>query len=168
ATGKEIQSNTTDPDSTKMKTGHGIIQGYNAQAMADSAHQVIVWAGASGEGQDGSQIPAALAGATLSADSNYHSHTNPEACEEHALDTYIPDVHFRQRDRRFDTRERHKAKDRQAREHFDNTDFQHHPATDRYTCPACRELKLTARASVSRGTTYRRYRAINDCTGCQF
>lgn len=185
AGGKEIQSNITDNDSTKMKTSHGVIQGYNAQAMADSAHQVIVWAGASGEGQDGSQVPAALegatdnltyatgyenplAGATFTADSNYHSQTNLEACEQRAVDAYIPDNNFRKRDKRFDTRERHKAKERELRSHFTNEDFNHDPDTDTYTCPAGKPLRLTARASQSRGGIYRRYRAVEDCTGCEF
>lgn len=39
---KESQSNMTDNESSKMKTGHGVIQGYNGQAMVDEKHQVIV------------------------------------------------------------------------------------------------------------------------------
>ena len=51
--GKEVQSNVTDNDSAKMKSSHGIIQGYNANAMVDAKHQVIVHAQAFGEGDDG-------------------------------------------------------------------------------------------------------------------
>ena len=40
--GKELRSNITDNDSTKMYTSHGTVQGYNSQAMVDSKHQVIV------------------------------------------------------------------------------------------------------------------------------
>ena len=49
---KESQSNMTDNESAKMKTGHGVIQGYNGQAMVDDKHQVIVSAQAFGRGQD--------------------------------------------------------------------------------------------------------------------
>ena len=34
-TGKEISSNLTDNESAKMKTAHGVIQGYNGQALVD-------------------------------------------------------------------------------------------------------------------------------------
>ena len=40
--GKEIQSNAVDNQSVKMPTSHGVIQGYNAQALVDSKHQVIL------------------------------------------------------------------------------------------------------------------------------
>ena len=36
------QRNFTDPDSRIMKARDGFIQGYNAQAVVDAAHQVIV------------------------------------------------------------------------------------------------------------------------------
>ncbi|MBE7411569.1 MAG: hypothetical protein HS129_05820 [Leptospiraceae bacterium] len=48
----EKQSNITDNDSSKMKTSHGVIQGYNGVAVADSENQIIVEAEASGEGQN--------------------------------------------------------------------------------------------------------------------
>jgi len=35
--GKEIQSNLTDPESAKMPTSHGVVPGYNAQALVDDA-----------------------------------------------------------------------------------------------------------------------------------
>jgi transposase len=40
--GKEIQSNAVDHESVKMPTSHGVLQGYNAQALVDSKHQVIL------------------------------------------------------------------------------------------------------------------------------
>jgi transposase len=45
-TGKEISSNLTDNESAKMKTAHGVIQGYNSQALIDAKHQVIIHASA--------------------------------------------------------------------------------------------------------------------------
>ncbi len=51
-TKKEIQSNVIDNESAKMPTSHGVIQGYNAQALADEKHQIIVHAEAMGNGQD--------------------------------------------------------------------------------------------------------------------
>jgi hypothetical protein len=50
--GKELRSNITDNDSTKMYTSHGTVQGYNSQAIVDSKHQVIVHGEALGRGPD--------------------------------------------------------------------------------------------------------------------
>jgi len=49
---RELKSNITDNDTAKMSTSHGTIQGYNAQAMVDDRHQIIVAGLASGKGQD--------------------------------------------------------------------------------------------------------------------
>lgn len=40
--GKPIKSNITDNESAKMKTSHGVIQGYDGVAVVDSKHQVII------------------------------------------------------------------------------------------------------------------------------
>ena len=91
-TGKEISSNLTDNDSAKMKMSHGVIQGYNSQALIDGKHQVIIHAEAFGRGQDHAHAPPMLEGAlenlqslghgaeyfagkTFTADTNYHSDT---------------------------------------------------------------------------------------------
>jgi hypothetical protein len=50
--GNERQSNITDPDSAKMSTNHGVIQGYNGIAVVDAKHQIVVNAQAHGEGQE--------------------------------------------------------------------------------------------------------------------
>gem|GEM_PF-4406875 len=46
--GKGIIDNVTDPDSATIKTRHGYIQGYNAQALVDEEWQVVVHAGVEG------------------------------------------------------------------------------------------------------------------------
>ncbi|QIK38711.1 transposase [Caldichromatium japonicum] len=87
--GKEIQSNAVDNESVKMPTAHGVVQGYNAQALVDSKHQIILAAEAFAT-QDHDNLEPMLTGAkknlkaigkdetffqgkTLTADSNYHS-----------------------------------------------------------------------------------------------
>lgn len=182
--GEEVQSNVTDNDSAKMTTSHGVIQGYNAQALVDEKAQVIVHGLASGVGQDHRQLgpmleeaqatlelaglkeKLPLRGAQLSADCNYHSEANLEACQEHQIDPYIPDNHFRQRDPRFASQERHKT--RLKKEHFTVADFEYEEAQDQYRCPQGKVLRLFARAHrTNRGQSYRRYRARKeDCAGC--
>ena len=182
--GKEVQSNVTDNDSAKMTTSHGVIQGYNAQALVDGQHQVILQGLATGVGQDHRQMEPVfqeaqatlaraglkeklpLSQAQLSADCNYHSAANLQACARYQLDAYIPDNHFRQRDRRFVTQERYKT--RHKRDCFKVEDFYYNEKNDTYRCPRGKELKLYARAHrTNRGETYRRYRArAQDCARC--
>ncbi len=50
--GKPVKSNITDNDSAKMKTSHGVIQGYDVVAVVDGKHQVIVNAEAFGAAQE--------------------------------------------------------------------------------------------------------------------
>ena len=182
--GKEVQSNVTDKDSAKMTTSHGIIQGYNAQALVDEKNQVVLQGVASGVGQDHRQIAPVLQGAQatlelaglkkklplaqtqLSADCNYHSEVNLETCATYELDAYIPDNHFRQRDGRFATQERYKS--RVKKENFTVEDFEYEEKSDTYLCPQGNVLRLYARAHrTNRGETYRRYRSRQeDCARC--
>ncbi len=186
ARGNEVQSNVTDHDSAKMQTSHGVIQGYNAQALVDEKHQVIVHGSPSGCGQDHRQIAPMLAGAkemldlsglskelplekaTLSADCNYHSEANLQACAEHGVDAYIPDNHFRSRDPRFETQERHKSPFRQKKGAFGVERFNYNSATDTYTCPQGKELTSQSQShATGDGHHYRRYRAkARDCAAC--
>ena len=115
--GKEIQSNVTDNESAKMPTSHGVIQGYNAQALVDEKHQVIVHAETGGS-QDHNNLDPMLKGAKknmqaigkkpeyfhgkqFTADSNYYCLANLALCQSEGLDAYIPDIQFRKRDPRF-------------------------------------------------------------------
>jgi transposase len=181
--GREIKSNITDNDSAKMVTSHGTIQGYNGQALVDSKKRVIVHAEAFGEGQDHDHIPPMVdgarenmeaighsdedyfAGKTLVADTNYHSPTNLNKCEDECIDAYIPDKDFRKRDPRFATQERHRPK-KEKRLRLE--DFQYNEAPDHYVCPDGKVLTLQARRVVIDGVIYRRYVAdTKHCKGCQ-
>ena len=186
ARGNEVQSNVTDNDSAKMQTSHGVVQGYNAQALVDEKHQVIVHGLPSGSGQDHRQVAPMLAGAKemlelsglseelplekarLSADCNYHSEENLKACEEHGVDAYIPDNHFRQRDPRFASQERHKSPFREKKGRFGVADFTYDARHDCYVCAQGKELTCqSASHATGDGHRYRRYRAkARDCTAC--
>ena len=180
--GREIQSNITDNESCKMMSSHGIIQGYNGQALVDDKHQVIVHAEVFGEAQDHHLIPPMLDGAKenleaigqsedyfegkiLTADSNYHDPTNLKKCDEEQLDAYIPDKRFRKRDPRFQSE---KDQRRRTVERFTLKDFQHNEKTDDYLCPNGRVLRLNAKKVVIDGVIYRRYVADKEgCKGCE-
>jgi len=192
-TGREVQSNVTDNESAKMKSSHGILQGYNANAMVDEKHQVIVHAQVFGEGDDGAvagpmlegaqaNLAAAgcgqgvLAEAVISADCSYYSERNLRACQEAGVEAYIPDPHFRKRDVRFAEAQRHrrptdKHKQQYAskRRWFGPKDFEWEATSQRLICPAGVKLHRTG-AGVKRpdGSVVSQYRAARGaCLQCE-
>jgi len=180
--GKEIQSNITDNESAKMKTAHGVIQGYNCQALVDSKHQIIVHAEAFGNGQDNEHIEPMIEGAkenvkaiglgegyfegkTFMADSNYHSEDNLEKCSDENLNAYIPDVYFRKRDPRFAIADRHKP---EKKRRYTREDFQYNKGKDVYICPNGKELRLDNRRTKIRNYVLRKYASRQkDCIDCK-
>jgi transposase len=179
-TGKEISSNLTDNESAKMKTAHGVIQGYNSQALIDGKHQVVVHAQAFGRGQDHAHAPPMLdgalenlqilghgaeylAGKIFTADTNYHSDTNLRKCEELQLDAYIPDIYFRRRDPRYAAQRRYWPR----RKKFAVEDFHYEETTDHYQCPQGKKLKCRAKKAYQDGLVRRIYVAEEeDCQCC--
>jgi transposase len=179
---KEVKSNITDNESAMMQTSHGVVQGYNAQVLVDSKHQVIVQAETFGSGQDYQLLEPVLSkakenmqaigqtedyfkGATLTADTGYHSTESIKKCEDEEIDAYIPDRNFRKRDERFLSQQEYMKKQRKK---FLLEDFRYDELTDQYECPNGKRLKLNCRKAKSCNTVYRRYRAeAHDCQGCQ-
>jgi transposase len=169
-TGKEITCNVTDNDSAKMKTAHGVIQGYNSQALIDGRHQVIIHGEAFGNGQDHAHGPPmlegargnlqhlghgeeCLAGKILTADTNYHSDVNLRKCQELRLDAYIPDRFFRRRDPRYAAQSRYWPR----RKTFALEDFPYDEDTDQYVCPHHKRLSLKVKKAFRDGLVHKIY-----------
>jgi transposase len=189
--GKEIRSNVTDPDSAKMATAHGVIQGYNANTLVDAAHQVIVHAEVFGAGEDGCNAAPMLTGARdnlqaagcgeeplkdaqLSADTGYFSVENLEACRDAEVDAYIPDPQFRRRDPRFANARRyrrptdkHKERYCSKKRWFDVSDFHFDDRTKRLMCPAGHALYIKCRRFEVHGYQAIAYQAPKTaCRAC--
>lgn len=186
---KEIQSNVTDNQSAKMPSSHGVIQGYNAQALVDDRHQVILHAEAFNSQDHENLVPMLtnaqknvmdigkrpdyFVGKTLTADSNYFSHANLVFCHEQRLDAYIPDIHFRIRDPRFADQQRfkdgiHSRKRTPPRtKTYTFSDFTFDNVNQGYRCPQGKLLKRGARSQPNRYRVYDVYRARpQDCAHC--
>ena len=181
--GKPLKQNLTDPDSAKMATSHGVIQGYNGIAAADAKHQVIVGAEASGSGSEqdlllpmidqteahlkaiGQAAPRSKATKVL-ADSGFHSEANMKKMEEKDIDGYIADKRYRQRDPRFATAGRHKAPEKKAK-YFKPADFRRDEKTGKVTCPAGKPLHIKNSNFAVKGKAGITYRARqSDCGPC--
>jgi transposase len=181
ANGRELQSNVTDNESAKMMTSHGTIQGYNAQALVDKEHQVIMHAEAFGNGQDNQHLAPMVDGAKdnlkkigheedyfedkiFTADTNYHNQSTLEKCQDEKLDAYIPDRKFRTRDKRFATQSRYQPKKGKK---IVLKDFKYDEAKDCYMCPNDKILKLKVKRLIQDRNIYRRYMAdAKDCSRC--
>jgi hypothetical protein len=118
--GQELKTNVTDPDSAKMATSKGVIQGYAAQAAVDSAHQVIVAADVTGSGSEQAMLlPMIGQSAALPARGTRVDHGRcglPQRCQcappdGPGIPALIADNQMRQRDERFENQGRYKAKD---------------------------------------------------------
>lgn len=179
--GKEIQSNITDNESGKMKTSHGVLQGYNGIAIADEKNQVIIAAEAFGGGPESEHLPRMVtvakdnfkaAGLKKSflknkifiADTGNFSETNLKYLAKEKINAYIPDQQFRKRDPRFATRERHKPA---RQERFNANDFTYDKKNNNFICPAGKKLKYerNQRLKNTEGKFYRASQA--DCKRCK-
>lgn len=125
--GQEQKSNVTDPESAKMKSSRGVLQGYNGLAVVDERAQVVVHAEAQGSGYEGHLLESLLLGTRktcsgldaswdvfgqtrFTADSGFHSRKVVEAVEKLGADVYIPDRDYRKRQPAFAGASRHKER----------------------------------------------------------
>ena len=179
----EVQSNITDPESAKMISSHGMVQGYNGLAMVDDKAQVILHAAAFGCGQEYRLLDPMLAGTTanlaavgwgddplrgikLAADTNYHSLDNCNRLAEAGIEGFVPDVLFRKRDPRFAAiADRYRTNRRRL---FKLEDFHYDAANDKYVCPAGKDLPLRFSKKQAKSYSVRQYGARkSDCLPCE-
>jgi transposase len=189
--GKAVQSNITDNDSAKMKTSHGVIQGYTGVAAVDSKHQVVIAAEAFGTGQEHGllepmieSVREAFNGETVKegdeilkeakvlADSGYHSGDTLDYLEDEQIDAYVADKNFRARDPRFATASRHKAKEppkpKTAKTLFTAEDFTADIEKQTCICPAGKSMWLKcARARINNHEFMQFQGHQADCDSCR-
>ena len=189
---QELKTNVTDPDSAKMATGKGVIQGYSAQAAVDSKHQVIVAADVIGSGSEQAmllpmieQSKALQAEHTVfTADAGYHSDANVKALMEQGIPAMIADNQMRKRDERLADQAKHKAKhkakddplyDKQpTQDGSDKPAKQFKPADFTFngdntcTCPAGKQLiSIGTIYTVGKGLRRQDFKAkAQDCASC--
>lgn len=189
-TGKPRKSNVTDNDSAKMKTSHGVIQGYDGVATVDASHQVVVHAEAFGEAQEHDLLQPMLEAtaetfaaldepdiyreAKVTADSGFHTERNVEYLYTHHIDGYLADNRMRKRDPRFAEVDKYKARAREEQrqragtpERFSNKDFHYDAKRQSCTCPAGKALHLNGREVHIRGYGAVQFRGSKStCEAC--
>lgn len=159
--GNERKGNITDPDSAKMSTNHGVIQGYNGIAVVDAKHQIVVTAEAHGEGQEAHLLAPMIEAireqckdaklaedifkeTKLTADAGYSSQDSVQYTQDNKVDAYIADRSHRSRDPAFADADRYKERSRQDKRRragtnphrFTAKDFDYDEANRTCRCPA--------------------------------
>jgi transposase len=182
--GKPRKSNLTDNESAKMKSSHGVIQGYDGVVAVDRKHQLVVHAEAFGEPQEHDLLKPMVEGTRenfkaigkkqdifentqLTADAGFHTENNMKMLFEEQIDGYVADILFRKRDPRFKTADRHKAHKEKSSDPFTPKDFIYDSKSLTCICPAGKRLYLKQRRVLIRG-----YQAVcfmgakRDCGPC--
>jgi transposase len=149
----------TDPDSRKMRTGHGGSDvSYNVQIVVDSAHKLIVAHAVSSEATDLHQLlPMArqakdiLGVDTLevTADKGYYNTEQIAGCQTEHIRCYVPAP---------------QGNGGQSRDLFSKTDFTYLPALDSYRCPAGQLLPY--KSTVNKQGKRTRIYETSACQGC--
>lgn len=179
--GQELKTNVTDPDSAKMATSKGVIQGYAAQAAVDSHHQIIVAAEVIGSGSEQAMLLPMIdraqamreAHTVITADAGYHSDANIQALYERGIPAMVADNNMRQRDERI-ANSHHKAKGDALHDKaavrvvklFRPEDFAFGD-NGTATCPAGKTLTGNGNFYEQRGHRFQHYEAQpSDCAAC--
>jgi transposase len=186
--GQELKTNVTDPDSAKMATNKGVIQGFAAQAAVDAAHQIIVAADLIGSGSEQAMLlplvqqakPLADANTLITADAGYHSDENVKALMQQGTPALIADNQMRKRDERLAHQAKHKAKADPLYEKRPTQQGQAKPVRffkpadfifsgqNTCTCPAGKPLTSTGTIhTVGKGLRRQDFKAqASDCANC--
>jgi transposase len=179
------KSNRTDPESAKMATSKGVIQGFTGVAAVDAKHQIIIEAQAHGTGSEQELllpvVRATQAQATpdtlYTADAGYHSEANLKALAQENINALIADNGMRQRDERFKDQGKHKAKPdplydkahpKKAAKRYRPQDFTLDPETGICTCPAGKQLYRNGTNCIHNGHLATKYSGTQrDCLPCE-
>ena len=176
--GREVQTNISDPESAKIKSSHGYIQGYNGIAIADSGSQVIIAGKVIGSGCERGCFPEMLdrleenmkkitgkkkplKKSLVLADTGYFSEDNLQEAAKRKIQVLIPDTKFRKRVCGFEETD--------VKKYFGIEDFRYNKKEDSYMCPAGQTLvykcALQFKASGTRCKQYRMKKSV--CSVCQ-
>ena len=158
----ETQLSTTDKDARLLAKSGQSIAGYNVQCAIDDKHKLIAASAVVNAGNDAGQLYAMASAAkqalgasvlTALADAGYFNGDTLKACEEDAIEAYVPlpDRAGRLRD---DGR-------------FSHQDFTYIACADVYRCPNDALLRPCQGLKQNHGKSYISYVSrISDCASC--
>ncbi|OYU45575.1 MAG: DDE transposase, partial [Burkholderiales bacterium PBB4] len=184
--GKELKSNVTDPQSAKMATSKGVMQGYAAQAAVDNANQIIIAADVIGSGSEQAMLLPMIEQASpyrtpetlVTADAGYHSDANIAQLMKQGIPAMVADNQMRYRDERFAEQDKYKDKpdplsekkatgQKKEVKRFGPADFRFND-DNTATCPAGKLMTSVGTIYfTANAQPYQRYTAkATDCDAC--
>jgi transposase len=186
AKGQELKSNVTDPESAKMATNKGVIQGYAAQAAVDSTHQVIVAADVVGSGSEQSALLpmveqsqiVANTQTLITADARYHNQANLRALQERNINALIADNQMRSRDEAFADQGKYRTETLHdktgTKEHlkaksglYDASDFAYDAKNNCAICPMGKKLYSSGSNVHMKGAVFHKFKGtVRYCVPC--
>lgn len=182
--GQELKTNITDPDSAKMATSKGVIQGYAAQAAVDSQHQIIVAAEVVGSGSEQIMLLPMIERSNayrteqtmITAEAGYHSNDNINALQESQIPALIADGAMRKRDERFKNQFKYKVKEplhdkrstsvTSTTRRYRPSDFTPDVSTNSCVCPAGQRLYSNGSNCTVKGRKYHKFTGSITSCGC--
>jgi transposase len=186
-TGRAINSNITDNESAKMKTSHGVIQGYDGVVAVDNKTQVIVHAEAFGQAQEHDLLKPMIEGtrenfkiigqkgdvfkqAKMTADAGFHSEPNMKMLADEGIDGYVADNRFRKRDPKFADTDKYKERTRKemaritgSKRTFGNKEFQFPEDLSYCICPGGKRLYRSGGNTFTKGKHAVRFKGPKSC-----
>jgi hypothetical protein len=179
------KSNRTDPESAKMATSKGVIQGFTGVAAVDAKHQIIIEAQAHGTGSEQELLlpvvratqQHATPNTLYTADAGYHSEANLMTLAAEGISALIADNGMRQRDERFKDQGKHKQKPdplydkahpKKSIKRYRPQDFTLDLETGICTCPAGKQLYRNGTNCIHNGHLATKYSGtLYDCLPCE-
>lgn len=170
-----------------MKTSKGTIQGYNGIATVDSKHQIIVDAQAFGSGPEQHTFIPVLdavkdrfdqlgispdiyaAGTIVTADTGFSSEANMAYLQGHAIDGYVPDNKFRQRDPRLETQKARHGRRRPLKQNgqLSAADFDYDAEAQTCLCPNNQPLRFRQLLKDKQGRMRAHFEGrVSQCRDC--
>jgi transposase len=190
--GNAINSNITDNESAKMKTSHGVIQGYDGVVAVDDKNQVIVHAEAFGAAQEHDLLEPMIEGVNenfkaigikadickktkVIADAGFHSEANMKMLAREGIDAYVADSRFRKRDPKFADVDKYRERSRKERARreggsltFQTKEFIFAEDLSCCICPAGKRLYRNGSNIYTKGKHCFRFRGPESaCIPCQ-
>ena len=187
---KEVQSNITDNESSKMTTSKGTLQGMVCVTVADDKNQIIISTKSFGVGQEQVTLKPMVEmikasfnedvfgnGCILTADTGYCSEENLKYLAEHKITSVIPDNQFRMRDPIFsdsetflshkENRQKTRKDNKKTRKIFSHEEFVVDFKNKKAVCPNGKDMMLTSENFETPSGPHMRFRGyLKDCREC--
>lgn len=154
--------NTTDQDSVRLNSTHGIFAGYNVQSVVDEKHGLIVSVDTISQNNDSNQLTPQLKNAeevlgkkceVVCADSGYSSLEDLVNVDKNGIRVVVPST-------------RQAFSEKKELSKYSNINFKYNAEKDCMVCPEGQELAWYSNGFTRKVVKYKAHKKI--CNACKF